>query len=153
MFGAWRQKLSGKRRRTASHCAFRRIRTSKRRCHDETSKSPCFYTISVGIGMCLVRGDPSWVGCGGGVARIEYLAKWALENAMSRRHLEDSLFLHNRRRDSYVFGAWRPQLSGMRWWDGSHCVFRQMGPRKRDVTTAPRRHPVFTRSPSRLVCV
>ena len=50
-------------------------------------------------------------------------------------------------------GAWKPKLSGMRRWDGSHCVFRRMGPRKRGVTTAPRRFAVLTRSPSRCVCV
>ena len=47
------------RRRTASHCAFRRIRTSKRRCHDDTSEIPYFDTITVEIGTCLVRGDQS----------------------------------------------------------------------------------------------
>ena len=52
-----------------------------------------------------------------------------------------------------MFGAWRPKLSGMRRWDGSYCVFRKMGPRKRDVTTTPRRPPVFTQSPSRVMLV
>ena len=78
---------------------------------------------------------------------------WALENAMSRWHLEDSLFLHGRRRDWYVFGAWRPNLSGMRPRTASHCVFAELGPRIRDVTTTPRRFPVLTQSPSRLICV
>ena len=101
-------------------------------------------------------------------------ANWGLENTMPRRHLEDTLFLHDHRRDWYVFGGWRPKLRGMRRWDGSHCVFRQMGLRKRDVTTTPRILliltyppsgprlgdfttpprilPVLTRSPSRLGC-
>ena len=65
------------------------------------------------------------------MARIAFFAKWALENAMSRRHLEDTLFLHDRRRDWYVFGAWRPKLSGMRRWDGSHCAFRRIRTSKR----------------------
>ena len=30
---------------------------SKTRCHDDTTKIPCFDTIAVEIDMCLVRGD------------------------------------------------------------------------------------------------
>ena len=102
-----------------------------------------------------VRGAwrPKLSGCGGGMARIEFFAKWALENAISRRHLEDTLFLHDQRRDWYVFGTWGPKLSGMRRWDGPHCVFRQVAPRKGDVTTAPRRIHVLTRSPSELLFI
>jgi len=35
----------------------------------------------------------------------------------------------------------------------SHCGFRQMGPRKRDVTSAPQIFPLLTQSPSGLECV
>ena len=51
-----------------------------------------FYTNTVEIDMCLVRGDPSEVGCGSGMAPIAFIAKWALENAISRWHLQDTLF-------------------------------------------------------------
>ena len=39
---------------------------------------------------------------------------------------KDALFLHDRRRDLYVFGAWIPKLSGMRRRTASHCVFRRI---------------------------
>ena len=60
------------------------------------------------------------------MARIAFFAKWALEDAMSRLHLEDSLFLHYHRRCWYVFGALRPKLSGMRRRTASHCAFRRI---------------------------
>ena len=103
MFGTWRPNLSGMRRQIASHCVFRRIRHSKTRCHDDTSKIHSFYTITVKIDMCLVIRDPRCVGCGGGLPRITYFAEFC--------------------------------------------------PRKRDVTTTPRRFPGLTLSPSRLMCV
>ena len=62
------------------------------------------------------------------MARIAFSANWALENAMPRRHLEYSLFLHDHRRYWYVFGAWRPKLSGMRRRTALHCAFRRIGP-------------------------
>ena len=100
MFGAWKPKPSGMRRWDGSHCLFRRIGASKSRCYDKTSKFRCFDTITVAIDTCLVRGDPSQVGCGGGMARIVY--------------------------------------------------FVELGLRKHDVTTKPRRFPVLTRPSSRL---
>ena len=72
------------------------------------------------------------------MARIAFFAKWALEYAMSRRHLEDTLFLHDHRRDWYVFGVWIPKLSGTRRWTASHCVFRRFRTSKtrcHDVTS------------------
>ena len=36
------------------------------------------------------------MGCGDEMARIACFAKWALDSAISRRHLEDSLFLHDK---------------------------------------------------------
>ena len=60
------------RRRTASHCTLRRIRTSKRRYHDDTSKIPCFYTNTVEIDACLVRDDVSRAQCSARLPRIAY---------------------------------------------------------------------------------
>ena len=39
----------------------------------------------------LMFGIASRAGCGGGLPRIEYFAKWDLDSAISRRHLEDPL--------------------------------------------------------------
>ena len=46
LIGAWATEPGGMRPRTASHYVFRRIRHSKTRCHDGTSKIPCFYSIA-----------------------------------------------------------------------------------------------------------
>ena len=91
--------------------------------------------------------------CGGGVARIAFFA--ILGPRLGDFTTPPRRFpgLHAHRLGWYMFGAWRPKLSGMRRWVGSYCVFRRIGPRKRDLTTTPRRLPVLTRSPSRLICV
>ena len=62
MFGALRPNLSGMQLWGGSHCVFRRIWPSKKRCHDDTSKIPCFYTITVEIDTCLVRKRPKLSG-------------------------------------------------------------------------------------------
>ena len=80
MFGAWKPKPSGMRRWDGSHCLFRRIGASKTRCHDKTSKIPCFDTTIVEIGICSVRGNPSQVGCGGGQPRIACFAELGPRN-------------------------------------------------------------------------
>ena len=55
----WITELSGMRPRIASHCVFRRIWASKTRCHDYTSKIPCFDMLAVESDACLVLGHPS----------------------------------------------------------------------------------------------
>ena len=74
-FCAWLREIKIMRRRTASHCVFRRIGPSKTLCDESSSKIPFFYTLTVDIDVCLVRGDPSWVGCFGGLPRIVYFAE------------------------------------------------------------------------------
>ena len=48
---------------------------SKTVCHDDTSKIPCFGTITVGSDTYLVLGDVSRAGCGARLPRIAYFAK------------------------------------------------------------------------------
>ena len=65
---------------------------SKTRCHDDTSKIPSFDMLTAERCACSMRDYVSRAGCGGGLPRSEYFAKWALDSAISRRRLEYSLF-------------------------------------------------------------
>ena len=53
----------------------RKIGPSNRRAHPEAEKTPGFDTLTVGSGICLVLGDLSRVGCGGGQPRIAHSQK------------------------------------------------------------------------------
>ena len=65
--------------------SIREVGPSTRRSHDDASKIPCFDTLTVEIGMCLARGDPSQAGCGGGLSRIAYLALSGVAIGVSQR--------------------------------------------------------------------
>ena len=71
--------------------SIRQIGPSTRRFHAAASKIPSFDTLTVYIGMRLVRGDPRQAGCGGGLPRSEYSPNWAVDSAISRCLIEDSL--------------------------------------------------------------
>jgi hypothetical protein len=78
---------TGAERDTALDCLALRIREnvgpSTRRYHDDASKIPPFYTLAMKSYVRLARGDPSRVGCGGGLPRIAYSRNWALDTAIS----------------------------------------------------------------------
>ena len=67
--------------------------------------------------------EASSVGCGLRLPRIVHFAKAALESAISRRRLEDTMIRHDNRRKRYIFDAGRPEQRRMRPRTDSHCVF------------------------------
>jgi hypothetical protein len=60
----------------------REIGPSTRRYHDDASKLPYFDTLALESDVRLVRGDPSRAGCGGGLPRVVYSRKCALDAAI-----------------------------------------------------------------------
>jgi len=74
----------------------REIGLLTRRFHDDALITSCFDTFAVESDVCLARENPSRAGSGVGLPRIAYSRNWALDSAISRRQLEDSLFLHIR---------------------------------------------------------
>jgi hypothetical protein len=55
--GAWGPKSSGTRRRTASHCAFAKMRPRRGDFRASASNLPCFGALAVESGAYLTRGD------------------------------------------------------------------------------------------------
>jgi hypothetical protein len=82
-------------------------------------------------------GNASIAGCCRGLPRIEYFAKCDLDSAISRRHLEDSLFRHAHRLHLNVFGAWRPKLSGVKRQGALYCVFAKYGRQTGEYAPGP----------------
>ena len=101
----------------AVDCLVLRIRKmgpSNRRAHAGASKIPARKTLAVESGVCLVLGDLSPVGCGGGLPRIAHSQKWDLESANTQCRAHDSRSRYYHRTVCPLLGAWGPEPSGMR---------------------------------------
>ena len=98
-----------------------------------TWTTPCFDTRAVESGMCLVLGQPSRTGCGGGRPRIAHSQKLALESTTASRLANDTaLSIVAGQHDHYLV-----QPSGMRRQTASHCAFAKMGPQTGECAPGP----------------
>jgi len=88
-----------------------------------TLEGPYFGALTVDNHACFVLRDVIRAGCSAGLPRIAYYRNWALDSAISRRRLEDSLFWYARHGERCAAGVWRPGLSGTWRLTASHCVF------------------------------
>ena len=80
------------RRRTAPHCAFRKIGTSNGQLRVASPKIRALSNIAGKSSPHLVLGDTSRVGCALGLTRIAYSQSGVLESAISVIHSGTSRF-------------------------------------------------------------
>ena len=142
------------RRQTASRCAFRRIGPRKGDVTTAPRKTPCFDTNDVEIKMCLVAADPSRAGCDPGLSRIAYSQKrgprigeyapWSSNIGMVALSTVTVCALS-------MFVNVSSIGCGCRVAFIAHLA--KLGPQTDERTTAPRRFPLLTCTPSRVVCI
>ena len=102
------------------------------------------FTRSPSILICVwcVEAQAEWDAAADCLA-LRISPNWALENAMSRRHLEDSLFNTSIVEIDMCLMTWRPKLSEMRWRTASHYVFRRIRPSKTRYDDDTSKLPLF----------
>ena len=110
------------RRWTVAHCVFAEIRPrlGDFRAFESLWKIPFFGTLAVVFGAYSLLRGVSRGGCSGGLPRITYLRKCALD-AVIHASLLKSLTFHSNRRERYVYLVLRDVIRA-RCSDGLLCI-------------------------------